>query len=62
DGSISTSWYFNTRYDKGDQGPRNQIASLAVHDLQNIGDYCVWLNAGDLSFTKPILGHRQPPC
>lgn len=50
DGSIATAWYFDTADDSVERMPFNQIVSVAVRDLQNIGNYCVWMRAGELSF------------
>ncbi|GGX47622.1 hypothetical protein [Streptomyces chryseus] len=47
DGSLATAWYFHTADDPSERQPFNQIASVAVRDLQNIGNYCVWLDAMD---------------
>ncbi|MDX2394963.1 hypothetical protein NJL88_33840 [Streptomyces sp. DK15] len=49
DGSIATAWYFHTAQDGSERLPFNQIASVAVRDLQNIGNYCVWLDASENS-------------
>ncbi|MFI8974364.1 hypothetical protein ACIGO9_15865 [Nocardia asteroides] len=50
DGSIATAWYFHTGYDTVERKDFNQIVSVAVRDLQNIGNHCVWMNAGDLTW------------
>ncbi|MFF0488049.1 hypothetical protein ACFYTQ_03415 [Nocardia sp. NPDC004068] len=45
DGSIATAWHLDTGAERFG-GPRNQITSTAVRDLQNIGDFCVWFHTG----------------
>ncbi|MEV6059920.1 hypothetical protein AB0L62_07935 [Nocardia asteroides] len=47
DGSISTAWYFKTTHDGVERAPYDQIVNVAVGDLQNIGDFCVWFTAGE---------------
>ncbi|MEV0766427.1 hypothetical protein [Nocardia sp. NPDC050435] len=47
DGSIATAWYFNTVYDRTERLNLDQIASTAVRELQNIGNFCV------AAFTNP---------
>ncbi|MFI5704469.1 hypothetical protein ACIA78_31020 [Streptomyces xanthochromogenes] len=46
DGSPAFAWYFDTAEDPDGRTPYNQIVNLAVRDLQNIGNYCVTLEAG----------------
>lgn len=43
DGSLATAWYFDTAHDSLERQPFNQIVNVAVRDLQNIGNRCVWL-------------------
>ncbi|MFZ4237440.1 hypothetical protein ACOZGD_19925 [Streptomyces murinus] len=45
DGSLATAWFFHDAQDGSERRPFNQIANTAVRDLQNIGDYCVWLDS-----------------
>ncbi|WP_124269901.1 hypothetical protein [Streptomyces sp. ADI96-02] len=47
DGSIEFAWYFQTAEDPDGRVPYNQIVSLAVRDLQNIGNFCLTLAAGE---------------
>ncbi|WP_331721605.1 hypothetical protein OG725_36610 (plasmid) [Streptomyces sp. NBC_01213] len=43
DGTKATAWYRRYHDDSLERQPFNQIASSAVSDLQNIGDYGVWM-------------------
>ncbi|MFF5435465.1 hypothetical protein ACFY5K_36415 [Streptomyces griseofuscus] len=43
DGTMATRWYYRYHNDSLERQPFNQIASTAVSELQNIGDYCVWM-------------------
>ncbi|MET7344643.1 hypothetical protein [Streptomyces sp. NPDC005547] len=43
DGTKATAWYYRYHDDSLERQPFNQIASSAVSDLQNIGDYGVWM-------------------
>ncbi|MFK0238195.1 hypothetical protein [Streptomyces vinaceus] len=43
DGSPATSWFYRSHDDPLERQPFDQIASAAVTDLQNIGDYGVWM-------------------
>ncbi|GAB2679101.1 hypothetical protein [Nocardia goodfellowii] len=63
DGSIATAWYFRTVIDPLEKVPVNQIASVAVSDLQNIGDYCVWLRVPflDDATAASKTAYRQLP-
>ncbi|MFJ5806534.1 hypothetical protein [Streptomyces sp. NPDC093093] len=54
DGSPACAWYFETADDSQERAPFNQIVNVAVRDLQNIGNYCVWLDV-----TKPAPGHSR---
>ncbi|MFJ3438816.1 hypothetical protein ACIPMU_35420 [Streptomyces cyaneofuscatus] len=54
DGSPACAWYFETAQDLEERIPFNQIVNLAVHDLQNIGDFSVW------AYAKSVA-HRDRP-
>ncbi|MER7195916.1 hypothetical protein [Streptomyces flaveolus] len=43
DGTMATAWYYQDGYDTLERQSFSQIASTAVRELQNIGNYCVWL-------------------
>ncbi len=43
DGTLATAWYYRQQNDSLERRAFNQIASSAVDDLQNIGEYCVWM-------------------
>ncbi|MGW6868992.1 hypothetical protein [Streptomyces sp. NPDC054901] len=43
DGSPACAWYFDTAQDPQGRIPYDQIVNTGVRDLQNIGDFCVWL-------------------
>ncbi|MFQ6146452.1 hypothetical protein ACLMNJ_25835 [Streptomyces seoulensis] len=49
DGTMATRWYYQNRDDLLERQPFNQIASAAVSELQNIGDYCVWMYSNSLA-------------
>ncbi|MFG3350271.1 hypothetical protein ACGF1Z_35100 [Streptomyces sp. NPDC048018] len=44
DGSPATRWYYRPHEDALERQPYFQLASSAVRDLQNIGEYCVWMH------------------
>ncbi|MFJ9643019.1 hypothetical protein [Streptomyces sp. NPDC101206] len=44
DDSHATRWYYRYHQDPLERQPFFQIASSAVKDLQNIGEYCVWMH------------------
>ncbi|QRV25867.1 hypothetical protein I6J39_00160 [Streptomyces californicus] len=53
DGSKATAWYYRSHDDALERQPFNQIASSAVSDLQNIGDYGVWM------YSEPFAEERE---
>jgi hypothetical protein len=53
DGTKATAWYYRSHQDGLERQPFNQIASSAVSDLQNIGDYSVWM------YSQPLTGEDE---
>ncbi|MFF8958678.1 hypothetical protein [Streptomyces sp. NPDC014894] len=49
DGTKATSWFYQNREDSLERQPFNQIASSAVSELQNIGNYSVWMYSDPLA-------------
>ncbi|WP_049649903.1 hypothetical protein [Kitasatospora sp. MY 5-36] len=49
DGSWATRWHYRYHEDGLERQPFNQIASSAVRELQNIGNYSVWMYSDPLA-------------
>ncbi|MCX5079163.1 hypothetical protein OHA84_01480 [Streptomyces sp. NBC_00513] len=59
DGTMATAWYHRYHNDSLEPQPFNQIASRAVSDLQNIGDYGVWMYSDPLAQASEKASLRE---
>ncbi|WP_406240423.1 hypothetical protein [Streptomyces anulatus] len=59
DGTKATAWHYRYHHDSLERQPFNQIASSAVSDLQNIGDYGVWMYSDPLAAASEKVSLRE---